>query len=394
MNETPTPASGADILIVGESPALLEPLLSILENQGYNPHSVSTGSQALQVAQAKPPDMILLDPKVSDMDGYELCRQLKEIPALAEAPVIFLSGINDPVDKVIAFSSGAVGYITQPFDLLEVLANVETHLRLRSLKAALEVKHCQLQESHNQLRKLEEIRDNLVHLIVHDMRSPLTAIQGFLNLLEKHAASLKPQCADYIRLSQAGAVKLIDMVNSLLDVSKMESGQMQLHPVPCDLGKIITDVFANLASLRDKRTLASRVEIGTITVTADEGLLTRIIQNIVSNGLKYTSPDRGVIEVIAESADGLTTVRIHDNGVGIPPQFHKVIFEKFGRVEAEANKQRHSTGLGLALCRLAVEAHGGRIGVESQPGSGSTFWFTLPCGALPKKQKAPRKPRE
>ncbi len=361
----------SDILIVDDTPANLQLLTGLLKERGYKARPVPSGKLALQAAKNHPPDLILLDINMPEMDGYEVCERLKADEELKEIPVLFISALNETMDKVKAFSVGGVDYITKPFQFEEVEARVETHLELRRQKR-------QMQESYNQLRKLEELRDDLVHMIVHDMRTPLTSINGFLQMLEQfHGTDLPAKGQDFIRRALGSTDSLIEMVSSLLDVSKMESGQMNLNLTEFDMVGLAEEVLQKVESLSNGRQLSLQSQEAPIRLNGDTELLSRVLQNLLGNALKFT-PDEGIIRLGIESTSDVVRVTVHDTGPGIPPDYQQRIFEKFGQVEARQNRKKYSTGLGLTFCKLAVEAHGGQIGVDSQGGMGSTFWFQLP----------------
>jgi signal transduction histidine kinase len=235
-----------------------------------------------------------------------------------------------------------------------------------------------LKENYEQLRRLEELRDNLVHMVVHDLRNPLTGISGFLDLtlaLEKE--TLTEDGLEYLQTAKRSTTAVIDMVSAVLDVSKMEAGEMKLHLVECDLVHIAADLMSGMQSLKEAREMILDAPPAPVTVVADKDLILRVIQNLLGNALKFT-PSDGWIRLGIEPDKDRICVRVQDNGPGIPAEYRERIFEKFGQVEARANRQKFSTGLGLTFCKLAVEAHGGSIGVESEVGKGSAFWFVLP----------------
>jgi len=356
------------IMIVDDTPENLKLLDGMLRERGYQVRAFPRGELALNAARQNPPDLILLDIMMPGMDGYEVCERLKADGALKDIPVIFISALGETMDKVKAFGVGGVDYITKPFQFEEVEARVRTHLELQRQKR-------ELQQSYDKLRELERLRDSLVHMIVHDMRTPLTSIRGFLELAAM--TPLPEQVAGYIKKALGSVETLIEMVSSLLDVSKMESGELKPKLEKCDVVGIAREVIAQMEGVRGERQLTFTTSEERIEILADAELVRRIMQNLLSNSLKFTPPDGRVVLGLTTD-ERLLRVTVEDNGPGIPKEYHERIFEKFGQVEMREQQQKHSTGLGLTFCKLAVEAHGGRIGVESDVGQGSTFWFELP----------------
>ncbi len=305
------------------------------------------------------------------MNGYEVCERLKADEQLTDIPVIFISALDETMDKVKAFKVGGVDYVTKPFQFEEVEARVATHLELRRQKFLL-------QESYDRLRELEVLRDDLVHMIVHDMRTPLTAIYGFLQTLEMiEGENLSADGREFVDTAPASTRQLVEMVSSLLDISKMEAGEMTLNLTQSDLRAIAREALARVAPLKGGRQLTLSGTDEPVMVMADAELIARVFQNLLGNALKFT-PDDGRITVSIETSADTIRVLVQDTGPGIPAQHREKIFEKFFQVENRSNTMKYSTGFGLTFCKLAVEAHGGRIGVDTEEGSGSTFRFTLP----------------
>jgi signal transduction histidine kinase len=373
MDKAAMQSAVPSIMVVDDTPVNLRLLTRMLQERGYKVRPVADGKFALQSAKHDPPDLILLDILMPEMDGFEVCERLKADEALAKIPVIFISALDDTMDKVKAFKVGGVDFVTKPFQFEEVEARVATHLKLRRQEHLI-------QESFDRLRELEISRDGLVNMIVHDMRTPLTSIYGFLQTLQTlEGESLSEQGREFVQTALASTEDLVEMVSSLLDVSKMEAGEMKLNLTPCELLTIAGEAIAKVAGLKGDREVVLTGADEPVTVMADAELLARVFQNLLSNALKFT-PDDGRVTVSVESGPGVARVLVRDTGAGIPAEYREKIFEKFGQVENAANKRRYSTGIGLTFCKLAVEAHGGQIGVDSEEGKGSTFWFTLPQG--------------
>ena len=353
-----------NLLVVDDTPANLTLLSTMLRERGYRVRPAPSGALGLRAARAEKPDLVLLDIDMPDVDGFEVCKQLKADAALADVPVLFISALSDLDDKVRAFQAGGVDYVTKPFQFDEVHRRVATHL-------ALSQKERQLRESLERLRALEKLRDDLVHMLVHDMRSPLSALGTFLDvLLEDAGPQLSVQARQDLDLAIASARSMIDMVNAILDVSKIESGAMVLRRAPCDVAALAHTVVNTLRPLAGGRAVA--VE-GEGHVVADTDLVTRVIQNLLSNAVKATRSTGHVVLRVAQEDRGVQ-VRVTDDGSGVPAALRAKIFDKFN----DSGRKRATTGLGLAFCKLAVEAHGGAIGLESEEGKGSTFWFTIP----------------
>lgn len=371
MEKQKPPGETPNILVVDDTPENLALLVGMLKDQGYRVRPVPSGELALRAAAAEPPDLILLDISMPGMDGFEVCAKLKEDARLKDIPVLFLTARTDIEDKVKSFDVGGVDYVTKPFQFPEVGARVRTHLELRRQKRELE-------KSYQALAELEALRDSLVHMIVHDLRSPLAALVGNLELLREGASDLTEGQRDDIEEAFKAAKRMILMVTGVLDVSKLEAGKMTVKPADCDARALGREVVESLAAITEGRKLSLAPSEGELLAWLDRELLFRVLQNLVANALKFTPHKDGKVELrIDQTAEGVR-FEVSDNGPGIPAEYQDRIFEKFGQVEGEAKTRMFSTGLGLTFCKMAVEAHGGRIGVESEEGKGSAFWFTLP----------------
>jgi len=204
----------------------------------------------------------------------------------------------------------------------------------------------------------------------------LGVIGGFLSLLESHEAeNLSGSGLQFIREARHSIDELVEMVNSMLDVSKLEAGRMMLHRTECDLALLADGVVRRFEPIRGARCFVLTAPTDPVKLPADAGLISRVMQNLAGNAFNYTAAN-GSIRIAISRAGREARVEVADDGPGIPAPFHDKIFEKF--VQVEDLNAKVGTGLGLAFCKLAVEIHGGSIGVESQIGKGSTFWFTLP----------------
>ena len=364
---TPTNDVSAEILIVDDSRDDLQLLDEFLKAQGHKTRLALSGQVALELASAHPPDLLLLDANMPEMSGYDVCERLQAEQHLKEIPILFLSAMIGVSDKLRAFRAGAVDYITKPFELEEVAARVRMQLELRRQKRALE-------ENFVRLKELETLRDNLIHMIVHDLRSSLTIVGLSLALLEQNLRPGAARNRSLLRTALGGVRRLSSMATQLLDINRLEAGQMPLHPQESDV------VHTAAAAIELAATLEVRAQWRLdapepVVAFYDAEIIGRVIENLLNNALKF-APEGSELKIAVEREGAFARVSVTDQGPGIPSESQAKIFEKFAQLEHE--NQRLGVGLGLAFCKLAVEAHGGQIGVLSQPGRGSTFWFTLP----------------
>lgn len=370
-----------NILIVDDQLENLQLLTKMLEKQGYIVRPVMSGKTALLAAELEPPDLILLDINMPEMDGYQVCERFKNNEKLKDIPVIFLTASDQTLDKIRAFNTGAVDYVTKPFQLEEIRARIMTHLTISSQKKSLEHKARQLQEGYVKLQSLEKIRDDLTHMIIHDTRNILQIICGYLDLLRLLDEKLSPDKRKlYVEQAREATDDLTKMVNSLLEINQMETGALKINSVVSEVKEMLDHAIKQVEGMRGSRTIALDIPPYTVNTICDPELTARILLNLLHNAIKFTS-ENGRILAGYEKLDNMVRIYIRDNGPGIPPQFHAKIFEKFGRYKHDNfnGQKTKSTGLGLAFCKLGTEIQGGKIGLKSAEGEGSEFWFMLPA---------------
>jgi two-component system sensor histidine kinase/response regulator len=232
------------------------------------------------------------------------------------------------------------------------------------------------------LQSTLQTRDDLTHMIIHGLRAPLSLVTGYVGILEQTTSNkLDPDEAECVTGAKRGADDMDEMITTLLDVGRLEAGKMPLRFQNHDLAEIARKTAERFTPVLRGRTLRCEMPREPVAASCDADVIRRILENLISNALKFTKSD-GTIRINIERTAADVTIFVSDNGEGIPREHHEYIFEKFGQTNS-GRQHRHSTGLGLAFCRLAVEAHQGKIGVESAPGKGSIFWFTLPARDQP-----------
>lgn len=358
------------VLVVDDQDTNRLLLRELLEAQGHEVVEITHGQEALERVTGIAPDVVLLDIGLPGMDGFEVCRRLKGDPATASIPVLLVTALSQRDQRLQGIGAGANDYITKPIDRSDLSLRVRNAIRMRHL-------FLEVEEQYRRLEQLERLRDSLVHMIVHDLRSPLAGIRAYLDLLKLDGAGkLDAELTDSIDAARKVAVEMTDMVSDLLDVSQMEVGKMPLELSPTSVEVLTRDAVAAAGA-------GPRVQVRVdsasdkLRLVCDAGIIRRVIANLIGNAVKFT-PASGPVTVIVEGDGTEVKVSVVDTGPGIPPEYHQKVFEKYGQVEAARHGAKHSSGLGLTFCKYAVEAHGGRIGLESGIGKGSTFWLALP----------------
>jgi len=377
------------ILVVDDEPLNRELLRDLLVARGHEVVEAEDGVNAITKAGSVDCDAILLDVMMPRMDGLEACRQLKANPETAHIPVLMVTALVEREQRLQGIAAGANDYLTKPIDRQDVILRVHNAVAAKRLYDRVEAELLRV-------RELEALRDNLTRFIMHDMRAPLMSMMGGLQIMMDGFQGSGDD-KQFLAMALGATQELTEMVSSLLDVSRMESRQMPLHVETCDVATLAKDAIRRIEPLTTFREVRMRAFGDSAPARVDKGLIGRVFTNLLVNAIKFSPVGSEIaVKVSRENAD--IRAEVSDAGPGIPPEHHDRIFEKFGQVEYRRENRKHSTGLGLAFCKLAVEAHGGRIGVESpstpfppspegtaeasmaaEAGKGSTFWFTIPA---------------
>ncbi len=367
------------ILIVDDVEENRSVLSRRLSRLGHETVSVSDGLSALVEMANSPFDLVLLDVVMPEMDGYEVLQRIKSHPALSNIPVVMVSALSD-IDAVArCVEMGAEDYLAKPYNGTLLRARVNACLRAKRAHDRELALMQKLQDNYERLLRAEKMRDDMTHMVVHDLRTPLTSVLSGLQTLES-LGGLDDLQTEMLAVSINGAQTLLRLVNDLLDVSKMEDGSMKLEYGPVRPSDVVVAAVGQIAFLADAKqiTLVRSVADGLPETLADSDKLRRVLINLLGNALKFT-PQNGTVTVHARlGGPGTLYFSVADTGEGIPKEAFGKIFEKFGQVEGRKSGRKNSTGLGLTFCKMAVEAHGGEMAVASELGVGSEFSFTIP----------------
>jgi signal transduction histidine kinase/HPt (histidine-containing phosphotransfer) domain-containing protein len=361
------------ILIVDDDPSNRLIARNALRPDGHHLLEASDGVEALEMLSQHSVDVVLMDVMMPRMDGFQACRVLKSQLETQKIPILLVTALDEHSDRLVGIEAGADDFILKPIDAKEVALRVSNAVRSKRLVD-------EVQNNLERLQRLEELRDGLATMLVHDMRTPLTGIAGFAKLLrDSGCGPLNPVQLRYVERIAALSAVLVEMVTTILDTSRLESDELPVTLEEHDLVALIGEETEALAGLPG---WLVQVEAPlSLNIPCDAILLRRVMANLLSNAHKY-SPGGETIQVAVKVRAGRVRVEVSDRGPGVPPDMRGKIFEKFAQVESGSQRHAYSSGLGLTFCKLVVEKHQGEIGVDSPEGGGSTFWFELPGAPL------------
>lgn len=361
MNTQLEGTSPASILIVDDTPANLRLLATLLGNAGYQVRPVRDGRMALTAAESNPPDLILLDIMMPEMDGYEVCRQLKANQQTREIPVIFISALDDVHDKINSFALGAVDYVTKPFQAEEVLARVHSHITLYKLQRDLREQVAEL--------------DAFAHTVAHDLKNPLALVIGLADfVMLQYEDSIPPAVNDYLKKIQNTGYRGINIIDELLLLASVRKQDVKLGPLDMEL--IVANAQDRLGFMINNYKGELIVPTEWPTAIGYAPWIEEVWANYLSNGLKYGGQPPRLELGAAAQVDGMVRFWVRDNGAGLSPEKQAALFAEFVRL---SEVRVEGFGLGLSIVRRIMDKLGGRVGVNSVEGQGSEFYFELPA---------------
>jgi len=370
MHDNPPRASR--ILIVDDTPANIDVLDQMLEAEGHQISVAASGEAALDLAPKIAPDLILLDIMMPGIDGFETCRRLTADPATKDIPVLFITAKSDAEDVVKGFSLGAVDYIAKPFREQEVLTRVRFHLQRKHL----------IEEMKDKNRKLTEVNDlknKFLGMASHDLKNPITSIRGYARILLDQGGKLPEETrTEFLEAIHEISGHMLELLGDLLNISMIESGHLNLCLKNDSLAALVEERLRVHRFLAEKKNIVLHASLAELPPFAfDASRIGQAIDNLLSNAIKFSPPDKN-IHIALEDADGHAKFSVRDEGPGLSQEDQGKLFGPFQKLANRPTGDEPSHGLGLAITKKMVEAHHGRLSVESAPGAGSTFSFEIP----------------
>jgi len=361
---------GARILVVDDDALARRSLRAMLERTYYVVETVGGGEEALAVLPAFKPDLVLLDIQMPGMDGLEVCRRIRMQPNGDLLPIIFLTGDERLELHAEALRAKGDDFLRKPIRTAELIIRIRSLMRLKRLQA-------EVQAERDNLLDLQKQREQLFEFIVHDLKNPLSAIQMGLELLDIVDGDSAASRTQIHRLRDTAGY-MGRMIQNILDIGRAEQVGLDLRKTRLVLGSWMSRLLKEVGSQAQYRSHKLTWDCpADLEVEANPEFLQRLILNLVENALKY-SPSGSHTQVVARSEENGVRLEVRDEGEGIPESMREQIFGKFVRLEEGGSDLRSGSGLGLAFCRMAAEAHGGRIWVEANTPKGSVFVLELP----------------
>ncbi len=368
MTDTQTKAN---ILIVDDTLPNLQILSGILKKNDFRVRGVPNGPAALKTARLHPPDLILLDIMMPGMNGYQVCQELKADQRTQDIPIIFISALGEVEDKINAFKMGGVDYIVKPFKSTEVLARVETHLSIRNLQKQLQQANASLKASNKELNAF-------AHTVAHNLKSPLVHVVGFSDILASEVAAQETSNELFLELAmkiQRGAFLATHIIDELLLFANIRQSEVQMMVKPVNMANVMAEVKLRLAYQIEESQAKLIQPVNWPLILGYGPWLKEVWVNYISNGIKYGGQPPQLELGYDPPVENRVRFWVRDNGPGLTPAEQALLFTEFTRL-SERNVKGH--GLGLSIVHRIVEKLGGQVGVESEPGQGSVFYFTLP----------------
>ena len=361
----------ACVLVVDDDPANRKLASEILTRRGYRVVVARSGREAIELFDRERPACILLDVQMPDLDGPSTCRAIRARPGGFDVSIVFVTAQHDVAAFDRSTAAGGDDFITKPYRGEELVARVETAVELLGRAPLRNELYVAIKRQRDDLQRLQLHKEQLTSFVVHDLKNPVGAIELLAQVVLRDPA-LGARARDSSRRIVGHARQLARMIATLLDIVKADEGALAPHREPLDAPALLASVVDELRDAADDAGVALAASASAPRIHGDRELVRRVLENLVDNAIRH-SPEGSTIDLTATPAVGAVELRVRDRDDGVPAERHDRVFDRF---ESTGTTRGHS-GLGLAFCKIAIEAHGGRIWVEDAA-PGAAFCLQLP----------------
>ena len=380
----------SDLLIVDDNPQNLQVLAKLLQLENYNIEFAVNGEAALEWLNYKEFDLVLLDINMPGKDGFEVCKTIRSQDRFNNIPIIFLTAETERETILKGFKLGGQDFVTKPFDSSELIARVKTHLNLknalekvegfnRTLEEKIEERTSQLKIALEKAEESDRLKSAFLANISHEIRTPMNGILGFINLLEKPDLS-REKYKDYTKIINESGQRMLNIINNIVELSKIESGNTEIQIQKIQINQILKFLYNFFTVEAEKKGLGinyhCEITDDEFTIETDKKIITNILTHLIENAIKFTNS--GSINFGYKCTGDYLEFFIIDTGIGITPEKKSAIFERFVQADYSSTREYEGAGISLTIAKSYIELLKGKIWVDSEPGKGSKFFFTIP----------------
>ena len=386
-------SNDAWILIVDDDPIVRSLMRDALEDEGFSVVEAEDGVEACRVCEERLPVLLVVDVVMPQMDGFELCRELRNRPATKDVPILIATGLDDLHSVAKAYDAGATDFIAKPLNWL--ILNHRIRYMLRAARAFNELRQNQerLRTAKEDAEAANRAKSEFLTNMSHELRTPLNAIIGFSSMMrDQLAGPLGTQYLDYTKIIVESGTHLLAIINDILDVARAETGRLKLSEEEVDIADIVSLSAGMIRTLAEKAEVECSFEVADDLPLfwGDPTKMRQILINLLTNAIKFT-PAGGEVRLTAtQEQNGAINFLIKDTGIGIPADKMAIALAPFGQVDSSLARRYDGVGLGLPLTKRLLELHNGTLEIISEPGRGTEVTALLPPARSRQDQRRQR----